>query len=129
MRPQEIPSWFDMSFNILIWNARGVANKSTQSAIKYLIKSHRISIMAVIEPLTQPNPDFFGRIFGLNYKGTNDNGQIWLFTENGMEVEDWNISEQVLHARISSGIFAALLHLSVVYGKCCREGRKPLWDK
>lgn len=46
-----------------------------------------------------------------------------------MEVEYWDSSEQVLHVRISSGILAAPLFLSVVYGKCCREDRLPLWDK
>ena len=118
-----------MTFNILIWNARGVANKSTQSTIKFLIKTHKISIMAIIEPLINPKPDFFSRMFGLQFKGVNENGQIWRFAENGMEADDWDISEQVLHTRISSDLFPIPLHLSVVYGKCSREGRLPLWDK
>ena len=118
-----------MTFNILIWNARGVANKSTQSTIKFLIKAHRISIMAIIEPLIKPNPDLFSRMFGLQFKGVNDNGQIWLFAENGLVTDDWDSSEQVLHARISSNLFPVPFHISVVYGKCWREGRIPLWDK
>ena len=97
-----------MSINLLIWNARGVANKSTQSTIKFLIKTHKISIMAIIEPLTAPKPDFFSRMFGLDFKGVNDNGQICLFIESGMETDEWNISEQVLYARISSELTMCL---------------------
>ncbi|XP_042056304.1 uncharacterized protein LOC121800879 [Salvia splendens] len=118
-----------MSYNILIWNARGVANKSTQSTIKYLIKTHRISVFAIIEPLIKPKPDVFSRIFGLQYKGANKNGQIWIFAENGMEVDEFDDSEQVLHGRVSTDILLAPFYLSVVYGKCTREARLPLWDK
>lgn len=59
----------DMSFNIVIWNARGVANVNTQSFIKRLVKDNNIIILAIIEPLTKPKPDFFSRIFGLQFRG------------------------------------------------------------
>ncbi|XP_042033147.1 uncharacterized protein LOC121779791 isoform X2 [Salvia splendens] len=108
---------------------RGVANSSTQKTIKFLIKSHKISVLAVIEPMTKPNPEFYSRKFGLAYKGMNTNGQIWLFTANGVEVDEWDVSEQVLHARFSSCDLPIQFHLSVVYGKCTRVGRHPLWNK
>ncbi|XP_042029932.1 uncharacterized protein LOC121776834 [Salvia splendens] len=118
-----------MPYNILIWNARGVANKSTQSTIKYLIKTHRISVLAIIEPLIKPKPDVFSRMFGLQYKGANENGQIWIFAENGTEMDEWDSSEQVLHARFLTDGLPAPFFLSVVYGKCSREARLPLWEK
>ena len=113
----------------MIWNARGVANESTQNIIKHLVKIHRVSILAIIEPMIKPRPEFFGRKFGLQYKGVNVNEQIWLFAEQGIEVDEWDSSVQVLHARFSSLMHPAPFHISVVYGKCSRVGRHPLWNK
>ena len=118
-----------MSFNIMIWNARGVANVNTQSVIKHLIKEHRISILAIIEPLIAPKPDYFSNCFGLHFKQANCNGQIWIFAEQGIEVEDWDDSEQILHGRFSSSSLPSQFSLSVAYGKCTREGRIAMWNK
>ena len=120
---------FDMSFNLLIWNARGVANANTQNVIKRLIKEHKISVLVIIEPLISPRADFFSRKFGLQYKGCNNNGQIWLFAEMGIEVDSWDDSEQILHARCVSSLLPTPFFISVAYGKCTRVGRIPMWNK
>lgn len=91
-----------MSSNFLIWNARGVANVNTQSVIKRLVRDIRILVLAIIEPLVKPKPELFSRIFGLQFKGTNCNGQIWVFVAEGIEVDEWDDTEQVLHARFST---------------------------
>lgn len=126
-RPQLI--WFDMSLNMLIWNAWGVANVNTQNDIKRLIMEHKISVLAVIEPLTKPRPDFFSRKFGLQFRGFNCNGQIWLFAEEGFEVDGWDDSEQILHARLVTPALPAPFFISVAYGECTREGRSGMWNK
>ncbi|XP_047965106.1 uncharacterized protein LOC125209548 [Salvia hispanica] len=118
-----------MSMNFLIWNARGVANANTQSIIKKMVRENKISVLAIIEPLTKPRPEFFNRVFGLNFKRSNCNGQIWIFVAEGIEVDGWEDSEQVLHARFISPILSGPLFISVTYGKCFREGRKMMWDK
>ena len=129
LRPPKYHSCVNMSYNIMIWNARGVANAGTQSIIKHMIRTHRVSILAIIEPMIKPKPEFFSKRFGLQYKGNNENEQIWLFAEFGVEVDEWDISEQVLHARFSTMVHPTPFHLSIVYGKCSRAGRRPLWDK
>ncbi|XP_042005811.1 uncharacterized protein LOC121754537 [Salvia splendens] len=106
-----------------------MANAGTQSIIKHMIKEHRVSILAIIEPMIKPKPEYFSRRFGLQYKGCNENEQIWIFVENGVEVDEWDISEQVLHGRFSTLEHPTPFHLSIVYGKCSRAGRLPLWDK
>ncbi|XP_042056299.1 uncharacterized protein LOC121800873 [Salvia splendens] len=118
-----------MSLNILIWNARGVANVNTQSIIKRLVKENKIMVLAVIEPLIKPRPDFFSRIFGLQFKGCNCNGQIWMFAADGIEVDDWDDSEQILHARFTTLMLSAPVFISVAYGKCTRKGRAGMWSK
>ena len=57
-----------MYLNIMIWNARGVANVNTQSIIKHLIKEYRISVLAIIEPFIKPNPDFSVGNSGFNLR-------------------------------------------------------------
>ena len=121
--------WFPMSLNILIWNARGVANVNTQSIIKRLVKDNKISVLAIIEPLIKPRPDFFNRVFGLKFKGANCNGQIWVFVAKGLEVDSWDDSEQIFHGRFVSPVLPIPFYISVAYGKCSREGRRDMWDK
>ena len=118
-----------MSFNIMIWNARVVANSNTHNIIKRLIKDHKISVLAIIEPLISPRADFFSRKFGLHFKGLNSNEQIWLFAEQGIEVDEWDDLEQILHARCVSSLLPTPFFISVAYGKCSRVGRIPMWNK
>lgn len=86
-------------------------------------------MLAIIEPLSSPRADFFSRKFGLQFKGANCNGQIWLFVDQGIEVDDWDDSEQILHARCVSSLLPTSFSVSVAYGKCSRVGRIPMWDK
>ncbi|XP_042065472.1 uncharacterized protein LOC121808984 [Salvia splendens] len=86
-------------------------------------------VLAIIEPLIKPKPDFFSRIFGLQFKGCNCNGQIWIFVAEGMEVDRWDDSEQILHARFITSMIPVPFFDSVAYGKCSRKGRIGMWSK
>ncbi|XP_047942998.1 uncharacterized protein LOC125189812 [Salvia hispanica] len=118
-----------MSFNFLIWNARGVVNTNTQSVIKRLIRDNKAMVLAIIEPLVRPKPDYYSKNFGLKFKGFNCNGQIWIFVAEGFEVDEWDDTEQILHARFSTPMLPTPFFISVAYGKCPREGRKEMWNK
>ena len=83
-----------MSLNILFWNARGVANTPTQNVAKRLIRLHNVTFLAILEPFTQPNPGFFSRVLGLDFKGMNLNGKIWIFAEQGATFETIVDTEQ-----------------------------------
>lgn len=118
-----------MSLNILIWNDRGVANVNTQSIIKRMVKNNRISVLAIIEPLIAPRLEFFSRVFGLRFKGSNSNEHIWVFVDDGIEVDERDNSDQIFHGRYVSPILSAPFFISVAYGKCSREGRLEMWSK
>ncbi|XP_042059474.1 uncharacterized protein LOC121803977 [Salvia splendens] len=70
---------------------------------------------------------------GLVKKGRLDMGAsfvtIWIFAEIGIEVDKWDDSEQVLHARYVTPTLPVPFFVSVAYGKCYREGRLEMWDK
>ncbi|XP_047979355.1 uncharacterized protein LOC125221276 [Salvia hispanica] len=57
------------------------------------------------------------------------NGKIWIFAhqDSMFEIED-NL-EPLMHGKLTVGWLPRPFYLSVVYGKCSREGRFPLWDK
>ncbi|XP_042009080.1 uncharacterized protein LOC121757629 [Salvia splendens] len=81
-----------------------------------------------MEPLTTPNPDKFSRMLGLSFKGSNINGNIWIFMEEGMDFDVVDDSEQLLHGRFTCRIPAPIL-ISAVYAKCTRGERHALWEK
>ncbi|XP_042016190.1 uncharacterized protein LOC121764200 [Salvia splendens] len=55
--------------------------------------------------------------------------RIWIFAAEGFEVDGWDESKQVLHARFETPLLLVPFFVSVVYGKCFREGRLEMWDK
>lgn len=118
-----------MSLNFMFWNVRGVVNSPTRNVIKRYINLYNGAFLVIIEPLTQPDPELYSRIFGLEYRGTNANGKIWVFTEHGSEFEVLEDSDQIIHGRFVSPKLALPLCISAVYGKCSRAERYLLWDK
>ncbi|XP_042035126.1 uncharacterized protein LOC121781455 [Salvia splendens] len=82
-----------------------------------------------MEPLTTPNPDKFSRMLGLSFKGSNINGKIWIFVEEGMDFDVVDDSEQLLHGRFTCPRIPAPILISAVYAKCTRGERHALWEK
>ncbi|XP_047943003.1 uncharacterized protein LOC125189817 [Salvia hispanica] len=82
-----------------------------------------------MEPLTLPNPERYSKSLGLVFKGSNSNGKIWVFVEDGADFDVEDDSEQVLHGRLSSPWLATQIAISAVYAKCSRPERYALWDK
>ncbi|XP_042016191.1 uncharacterized protein LOC121764202 [Salvia splendens] len=94
-----------------------------------MVKDNRISVLAIIEPLIKAKPDVYSRLFGMKFKGANKKGQIWVFVKEDIELDGWDDSDQVLHGRYVSPSLSVPIFMSVVYGKCSREGRVEIWDK
>ena len=69
----------------MFWNIRGIANAPTQIVLKRLIKNYNVCFLAIMEPLTLPNPEWYSKALGLVFKGSNTNGKIWLFVEEGAD--------------------------------------------
>ncbi|XP_042029874.1 uncharacterized protein LOC121776772 [Salvia splendens] len=82
-----------------------------------------------MEPLVDPNPDKFSKVLGLHYKGSNANGKIWIFVEEGMDFEVVDDSEQLLHGLFTCPRTPTPILISAVYAKCSRGERLALWEK
>ncbi|XP_042035115.1 uncharacterized protein LOC121781443 [Salvia splendens] len=82
-----------------------------------------------MEPLTNPDPDRYSKVLGLNFKGSNTSGKIWVFAEEGANFIIEEDSDQVLHGRLTSHRMANHISISAIYAKCSRLERHPLWDK
>ncbi|XP_042035124.1 uncharacterized protein LOC121781454 [Salvia splendens] len=107
----------------------GIANSPTQNVLKRLIKYHNVHVLAITEPLTNPNPERFSRALGLAFKRSNSNGKIWIFVEEGANFVVEDDSDQVLHGRFSSPRLASHILVSTVYANCTRTERQHLSDK
>ncbi|XP_042051496.1 uncharacterized protein LOC121796781 [Salvia splendens] len=82
-----------------------------------------------MEPLVDPNPDKFSKVLGLHCKGSNANGKIWSFVEEGMDFEVVDDSEQLLHGLFTCPRTPTPILISAVYAKCSRGERLALWEK
>lgn len=118
-----------MSMNLLFWNVRGIANEATQNVLKRLINFHNVVFLAIMEPLTQPNPERFSKALGLDFSDGNSSGKIWIFVKEGYKFEVDVDEEQILHGRLSSPSLPNQVFISAIYTKCSKTGRYPLWEK
>lgn len=116
-----------MTCNILVWNARGMANAKTQSVLNHLITNYKLSFVAIIEPLTLPRPEIC-RLARLEFKGGNMSNKFWIFAEKEWKIESCVDSDQLIHVKSTVGGLKNPFFISVVYGKCSRRGRFPLWE-
>ncbi|XP_042045568.1 uncharacterized protein LOC121791808 [Salvia splendens] len=110
-------------------NVRGIVKTSSRNVIKRLIVVHNISFMAIMEPFTAPNPELYSKFFGLNFKGANTSGKIWNFTREGVNFDVMDDSEQALHGILRLEAGSQPVAVTVIYAKCTRAERYPLWDK
>lgn len=117
-----------MDFTSLIWNARGIGNPPTQRHLDYLCHSHNIKIVAVLEPMTAPNPYFFGRRLGFSQVLSNQSNKIWCFGHHHMHIEVLIDKDQLLHVKVSSPLFPRSVLMTFIYAKCDRAERRFLWD-
>ncbi|XP_042065465.1 uncharacterized protein LOC121808976 [Salvia splendens] len=82
-----------------------------------------------MEPLTAPDPEKFSKTLGLVFQGSNLNGKIWVFAEEGTRFCAECDTDQVLHGRVESPRLVGHIGISAVYAKCTRGERIHLWDK
>ena len=118
-----------MSLNFMFWNVRGIANAPTQNVLKRMIKNYNVGFLAIMEPLTAPDPARYSKALGLAFKGSNTTGKIWVFVEEGADFVVEEDADQILHGRFTSPRLANHIAISAVYAKCSRPERFSLWDK
>ncbi|XP_042009207.1 uncharacterized protein LOC121757788 [Salvia splendens] len=101
-----------MSVSFMIWNARGLGNSDTLSTLKHLIKTYNLDFVAISEPLVSPQPELLKKKLGMEFRGVDTNGQIWLLSQSDMGIEILDSSDQLLHCRINSQRWASPMYIS-----------------
>ncbi|KAM7517189.1 hypothetical protein LguiA_006772 [Lonicera macranthoides] len=121
--------------NILYWNARGIANTSTQEALKDMCLQFKPCFVCLAEPMTDIKsvPSSYWRFLGLDLIGVNDRGDspanLWLFAY--IDVDDWNVqvvSQLDQHITISFKCQQVLCYISFVYASTAYVKRRVLWQ-
>src|SRR5436190_23681863 len=65
--------------NYLVWNIRGVENSSSLRRVRYLVKKHHLSLIALLEPKSTKSTVFeLQRKLHMSDSISNDTGTIWI---------------------------------------------------
>lgn len=112
----------------LIWNIRGIINKSAIRRMKKLIKLHKLSFFAIIEPKAYSGDILdFQRIFACNGFCSNDKGSIWIFWKNEVQMKLIISTDQYIHMEMSHPILSTTVMLSFCIGSCDGREWRTLW--
>ncbi|KAL7129126.1 hypothetical protein ABFS83_13G043000 [Erythranthe nasuta] len=117
-----------MSGKFLVWNARGVKNKATQSHLRFICRQHRVNLLVISEPMTEFVHDYYCRRLGFVAGLSNCAGKIRIFWDHNFRVELLRDEVQLLHVRCISGLFGAPFVFTAVYARCSRSERRVLWN-
>ncbi|KAK6146624.1 hypothetical protein DH2020_020493 [Rehmannia glutinosa] len=118
-----------MSIRILVWNVRGINNALTANHVHLLCKTHKIHVLAILEPMTPPNFPMFCNKLGFHNGIANKNNKIWVFWTQSYSASLLRDCEQVLDIEFQSGALSHKFTASFVYAKCTRVERRDLWDE
>ena len=112
---------------IIVWNARGVGNRPTIRQLKYLVKMHNPSIVAVFEPfINDDRGDEVRESLGFDNfmaNGTGDS-KIWLFSKVGIRVDLLSAFSQGLTVSIFDGYLSSSIIVTFVYASCNVQERR-----
>lgn len=117
-----------MTSHFMVWNARGVGSPPTQTHLHFLCRQHRIQVLVILEPMVVLDASFFCRRLGFASVLSNQSNKIWIFSSLDFLMVPIQDTDQLLHVRISSGLFPRPFELTAVYAKCTRMERRELWD-
>src|SRR4051812_43990259 len=114
-------------FSLLVWNIRGVANASSKRSIKYLMKSHKLSLIAILEPKSSSMTIAELQAY-LNGTGclSNNAGSIWVIWNANLQCQTLSSDDQQI--TLSCTYFGQNFVLSCVYASCNSLNRKALWS-
>lgn len=104
--------------NILIWNARGVANLATFRRLQNLCRLHSLSILVLIEPIVVVDrlPQFCSRL-GFQHSFTLPNNKVWVFWRHSFVVVLLVHSDQYVHFKMSHPAISNNFYSTFVYAK------------
>jgi len=127
-----LPLIYRYLMDCLKWNCRGVNKPNFRRSIRYMLKKHRIDVLALFE--THAGGEKAVRIYqNLGFENSfrvdarGQSGGIWLLWKS--EVGDVSIvesAEQFIHAKVGNGL--AAIHLLAVYAAPSVSRRSGLWS-
>ena len=115
----------------IIWNARGVGNRSTVRRLKYLVNVHKPHMVAVLEPMVDVNQgEDLKRSLGFDKFYTNNSGlaKIWVFGKASVQMEAVNVFNQALTVSLFDSDIGSMVYVTLVYASCDGVQRRSLWE-
>lgn len=90
-----------MSLKALFWNVRSVKTQNSFHRIQMLNRHHQFSIIALMEPFqnVMQIPKYKSRL-RMSYANYNQNGKIWVFIQDHIQVDVILDAEQQLTLRL-----------------------------
>lgn len=94
----------------------------------YYKNVERIDILVILEPMVNLDELFYCNKLGYDKVVSNVSNKIWCFCSSSFDMEVFVDTEQLLHCFFSSASLSTPCLLSMVYAKCTKRERLPLWD-
>lgn len=117
--------------NTIIWNIRGVESKGAFDRLIKLVRIHKVSFVALLEPFVHSsnnyNLDHYKRKLGLQHAIANCNGKIWCFWNGDYTCNAISNHKQELTLSIQHAMVKDTHWVTIVYAKTKARRRKKLW--
>lgn len=117
------------------WNIRGLNDPLKQGEVRKLISEHKLSLCGLVETkVKEVNKDSVLINLARDWKAIcnyqfDPRGGIWVcWNPKELDVSIIDMSDQVLHCKVSVMSSSWSCFVSVVYGENCNRKRESLWN-
>lgn len=112
-----------------LWNIRGIMNNPSIRRLKKLIKTHRLSCFAILEPKSSANNiKNYQRMFSCTGACSNDKGTIWVFWKEDITMHLIGHSDQSIRMELSHASISSIPLMNFVYASCDGREWRGLWQ-
>ncbi|CAM8944442.1 unnamed protein product [Rhodiola kirilowii] len=116
--------------HILCWNARGACNAGTIDYFKTMMSTHKFSLCAILEPMTNPDKltDFARKVGLPNFMHGGDiNQKVWILWNDSIQVSHVTTTDQYISVKVTAypGVHFTS---SFVYASVSKSRREALWE-
>lgn len=115
--------------NFILWNIRGIGNDVSVGRLKFLIQTHKIDCLVVLEPKIHTSKmEHICKKIGMRFciANSDDLAHIWIFWRDPLEFATINFDDQQMTIS-QSGTGQPAFQLTFVYAKCSIQERQVLW--
>src|SRR4051812_44169286 len=102
----------------LVWNIRGIGNRPSVTRLKRLIKMHKVTLYAILEPkISKENLSYFQRKSNCKGAFSNEKSTIWVFWKEELSINLLNADDQFMQVEVASNLAPSIL-ITFVYASC-----------